>query len=79
MFKIGDIIKLSHSYKGVIYPYQLTEVEQSYIVLKTNEPLIEIEGLKNNRNLTINSGYFKIDSQLTRKLKLKRICTKLEI
>jgi hypothetical protein len=79
MFKIGDIIKLEHNFKNVILPSELKDVKQSYIVLKYDEPIIEIKGLKNNIILTVWNGYFKLDLQLIRKQKLNKICSKLGI
>lgn len=77
MFKPNEIIKLSYKHKNVIYPYELIEVEQSFIVLTIAEPLIEIQGLKDKKIFTINAGYFELDLQLIRKQKLKKICSKL--
>lgn len=77
MFKVGDVVKLSdigHSvYKTKLY-------KQTYIVTwvsKTNG--VRVKGFSNRLEICYSDHIVEIDRDYLRKLKLDKICSKLEM
>jgi hypothetical protein len=81
MFKIGDIVSPSQWY---LETYPKRYAYQKYIITYQDydydgEALYEIKGLEDNIIFMFHWYEIKLDKQYTRKLKLKDICSKLEM
>ena len=85
MFKVGDIVKIKDDKRGL---YVRDMVNQSHIVIEINdsnvlvgEKLVTVQGLVTNdyRTLSLMINMFELDLIMTRKQKIKKICSKLEI
>ena len=78
MFKVGDIIERNQEYKvGDIV--ELFERNQEYkIIDKLGYNHYSVKGIDDGETF-LTSGFNMIDKQYIRKLKLNKICSKLEI
>lgn len=72
MFKVGDIVKFHDNYYDDLY--------QSYTVIdRTTLTTYRLKGLKNNQYRLLPDFALEIDLLSTRKLKIKKICSKSEM
>ena len=87
MFEIGDILRVKEEKKGrytgqlVIQPYELLSIEDSSVMIGHHSTTLH--GLQDNDirhiDLEFLDNIFVLDIDFTRKLKLNKICLRMDI